>query len=517
VIAAFRRRSRLRANGGGSRREESPPTSQPDSGWISVEHGVIGFNGTPPVTETIPLAFQVAARTSHARPSTELLDWFGAHRDDSLTWTNNDTASLVRLLRTDEPEGWRFLEVTGLLERALPQIAEAMDRRRAEVTDLDPLGALRFHIAERLDDLAVETGYPSDDLILAAMAADVCRDAAEPHACSVALLDRLVPTANAHRIAGIVDDARLLCASSSNPSGFDQREVLQLATHLADPARARDAYQLALALRPLPTWHREALDQTHALIQQLLDHPELTSGEALNLAAARRLGAQRLVTEKAAIERLRFAPMSYVLSHSPEELARQSGLLEPLPRSGVVRVEVNPESEPDHWKIDVACRDAVGLLAHLTDVLTTRGLDIVDATIATWPDGAVLDTFVVGSPNQPVASELSGDFARSLRQPLRGPVVVGLIAGFDNEALPWHTACDVTGPDQPGALLAMSVAFARAKVIVHTARIATSGGIIHDRFTISDRIGRKLEAPAMDRVRRAMAGERVGRRMSFSR
>jgi predicted amino acid-binding ACT domain protein len=517
VTAWLRRRSRLQTKSAGDRGDVTSATPQPEGGWLSVEHGFISLNGTPPASETIPLAFQVAARTSHAQPSTELLAWFGTHREESLTWTSSDTASLVRLVRAYEPQAWSVLEETGLLDRALPEIARAMRRQRVEVTDIDPLGALRLHVAERLDDLAVETGHPSDELILAAVAADVCDDATDRHACSVGLLGRLVPAAVAHRIATIVDDARLLRASSGDPGGFDEREVLQLAAHLAEPARVRDAYQLALALGQLPAWHREALDQRHALIQQLLDHPELKGGEAVSLAASRRLSAQRLVTGQAAVERLRFAPTSYVLSHSPEEMARQSGLLEPLPRSGIVRVEVTAEPAPGRWKIDVACRDAVGLLARLTDVLTRRGLDIVDATIATWRDGGVLDTFVVGSPDQPRAVELSDDFASSLRTPLRRPVALGLVADFDNEALPWHTACDVTGPDHPGALLAVSVAFTRAKVVVHTARIATSDGVIHDRFTISDRIGRKLGAPDMDRVRRAIAGERVRGRLSFSR
>jgi [protein-PII] uridylyltransferase len=308
-----------------------------------------------------------------------------------------------------------------------------------------------------------------------------------------------------------------LRGSTNSPSGFDEREILQLATHLVSVEHARDAYQLALALGPLPAWHREALDERHALIQEALEHPELTGSEATNLAAARRLAAQRLLDEAPAIERLRFAPTSYLLSHTPEELARQARLVEPLPRSGTVRVAVSPEPEPDHWKIDVACRDSDALLAHLTDALTNRGLDIVDATIATWPDGAVLDVFVVRSRARPGARELSGAFEAALRKPLRPLLAVGLIAEFDNEALPWHTACDVIGPDQPGALLAISAAFARAKVIVHTARIATGEGIIHDRFTISDRVGRKLEPAAMDRVQRALAGERVGRRLSLLR
>ena len=269
-----------------------------------------------------------------------------------------------------------------------------------DVSDLDPLGALRFHVAERLDDLAVEIGYPSDDLVLGALAADVCRDSADPRQSCVTLLERLVSTIDAQRISAIVDDARLVRASSNNPGSFDEREVLQLATHLATPQQARDAYQLALALGPLPGWQREAIDQRYALIHEVLAHPDLTGSEATNLAAARRLAAQRLLEEIPAIERMRFAPTSYVLSHSPEELARQANLVEPLPRSRTVRVAVSRDAEPDRWKIDVACRDSHALLAHLTEVLTKRGLDIVDATIATWPDGGVLDVFVVCSPGR---------------------------------------------------------------------------------------------------------------------
>ncbi|HSB85265.1 MAG TPA: cation:proton antiporter [Ilumatobacteraceae bacterium] len=510
-------RMRIGATGERARRDAPPPTPEPATGWLSVTDGIIHLNGIPAVNLTVPLALQAAARSAHARPGPELLEWFTDHDHEPLAWTKDDTAALIRLLRSHEPRGWRLLELTGVLERAVPEVAAAMRRRRADVSDLDPVGALRFHTAERLDHLAIETGHPSDELVLAALAADVCRDAMPPEPCSIALLTRLVLPDEAQRIAAIVNDARLLRASASAPSRFDEREMLQLVTHLGTPKHARDSYQLALALGGLATWQREALDEQHALIQEGLQHPELTGSEANNLAAARRLAAQRLLAEANAIERLRHAPTSYVLSQTAEELARQARLVEPLPRSGAVRVAVSPEPEPDHWKIDVACRDAEGLLAHLTNVLTGRGLDIVDATIATWPDGAVLDTFVVLARSRPRAKELSEEFESSLRRSLRLPVATGLIAEFDNEALPWHTACDVIGPDQPGALLAISAAFARAKVVVHTARVSTREGTIYDRFTLSDRLDRKLDAAAMERVQRSLAGERIGRRLALVR
>ena len=47
------------------------------------------------------------------------------------------------------------------------------------------------------------------------------------------------------------------------------------------------------------------------------------------------------------------------------------------------------------WKIDIACRDTWGLLARLTGVLSDAGLDVTYASLTTWPDGAVLDSFIV--------------------------------------------------------------------------------------------------------------------------
>ena len=90
-----------------------------------------------------------------------------------------------------------------------------------------------------------------------------------------------------------------------------------------------------------------------------------------------------------------------------------------------------------------------------------------------------------------------------------------LVVTFDNNALPWHTSVVVSGPDRPGVLMGVSAAFAAAKVMVLTARIATDEHGVNDRFAVTDRLGRKLDQGAMDRVRRFLAGERT-RRSLFS-
>lgn len=488
-------------------------TDEPVEGWLTTTNGEIRLHGTPPSSLVVPLALRTAGLTISARPSAEVLDWFAAHRNTPVTWQHGHTVALVRLSRTANPSGWRFLDVTGVLERALPEVAQAMSHRRADLGDLDPMGALRFPVVDRLDDLAPVLGMATDDLIIAALTADVCAEADDDAPCSLSLARRLVPEPEAVRIAAIVADAHLLRSGAHDPEAFDPGEILQLATHLASVAHARDAYELALALGSLSRRHREALDARLAMVTEALEHPELTGGEANNLAGARRMAAERLLTDPAPIERLRFASNTYLLSHEAEELARQAQLVEPLPRSGTVRVAVAPLPEPGRWKIDVACRDVDGLLARLTEVLTEHGLDIASASIATWADGAVLDSFVVVSRDRPSAKQLAIAFEAGLRTRLAPVAMPSLAIAFDNTALPWHTLVVVTGPDRPGALLAVSSALATAGVVLHTARISTNDQQVSDRFAVSDRVGRKLDTAAMDRIRLALAEGRTARRI----
>ena len=492
-------------------------SEEPEGGWLEVAHGVVTLRGAPPVAETVPLALHTALRLEHARPSDDLLDWFGRNRNAPLEFDPADTPALIDILRRGDSHTWRFLEVTGVLERALPEIAASLSNRRSDIRDLDPLGALRFPVVENLRDVAPDGFVHDDELVLAALSADVCDDSPTGMQCAVNLATRLGRVAEADRIAGIVADAYLLRSGAGDPHVFDEHEILQLATHLASPVHARQAYTLARSLGDLPRWREEALEQRYALVRDALDHPELTGSGATNLAAARMQAAQRLAATPATVERLRHASTSYLLAHDPAELARQAQLVEPLPRSGVVRVAVSPDPEPDHWQIDVACRDTAALLTHLAKSLAEAGLDVVSAAIATWPDGAVIDTFIVRATARPSARDLALAMEDGLRGRLEPHEVHDVTLEFVNDSMPWNTVCIVSGPDQPGALYAVSAAFAAADVVVHTARVSSSRGRINDRFLVSDRVGRKLDAKAMDRVRDALAGNRPRGRFGLRR
>jgi [protein-PII] uridylyltransferase len=157
--------------------------------------------------------------------------------------------------------------------------------------------------------------------------------------------------------------------------------------------------------------------------------------------------------------------------------------------------------------VDIATRDTKGLLARIAGVLAERGLDIVTADLATWPDGAVLDSFMVRSSARPSAEMLVFDLERSLRAGLPEPRRLGREGGaslrldLDNDAHPWHSVVTLSGPDQPGLLRTVAAAMAKANVRVHHARVSTVDGGVADRFEVSDRHGRKISSHALERVR----------------
>ena len=129
----------------------------------------------------------------------------------------------------------------------------------------------------------------------------------------------------------------------------------------------------------------------------------------------------------------------------------------------------------------------------------------------------MLDTFLVRAKSRPSAKALALAMEDGLRARLKPQQVGDVVLEFDNDSMPWYTVCIASGPDQPGALYAVSAAFTAADVVVHSARVSSSHDRISDRFMVSDRVGRKLDSKTMDRVRGALAGDRPRRRFGFRR
>ena len=499
--------------------------TEPSGGWFVVGDGVVDLAADPPGHQALHVILRAARLAAHARPGARLLDWSAALPTGPLRWDDAATTELFDVLRDGNTRSWRLLETAGVLERALPELAEAFDRRRSDPFELDPTQAFRWELVDRLHELLLTDGAAAavhaqlerpELLLLAALIADAAGDeGVVPTARR--LVKRLdLGAAAEQEVALLVGETALLRAAAARTDGLAETSVVQLAAHLATPERARALYLLTLAVEGLSELDRSRIDELHGLVQQVLNDPRLTGREARNLVEGRRAMAAGCTTDRGVAERVSTAPDAFVLAQDGASLARRAGLLEPLPAAGTLRVDVTPADEG--WWVDVATRDRPGLLAGITGGLARADLDVAEASVATWGDGAALEAFRVLAATAPQPADLRRVLSAALADPSPSAPVHGADVDFDDDGSPWYTVCSIRADDGPGLLCAFASAFAAANVDVHSARVSTAAGWVADVFELTDRRGGKLDDATKAAVRAAIASgvrtvpRRLGRR-----
>jgi hypothetical protein len=93
------------------------------------------------------------------------MEWVAERRNRDLQWNREATTHLLQLLRVGSPRSWRLIEISGLFERALPELAEAIRHRTSDVSELDPTHSLRFPTVEALRDVTAVASSQNDSLL----------------------------------------------------------------------------------------------------------------------------------------------------------------------------------------------------------------------------------------------------------------------------------------------------------------------------------------------------------------
>lgn len=497
---------------------QGPVTPRPEGGWLKVvgsgdRGGTVELAAEPPLGGALEVAFDAALLAAHHRAGSHLLDWLAHLPNGPSSWDKGARAAFFEVLRHGSPRSWRFLTLTGVLDRALPELGEALARRQGDPAELDPAGALSWPRLSRLDEMGVLAGLEHPEwLLLAAVILDAS-DGGEVEPIARRIAQRLQLGARGEQaVAGLVASSDLLAAAARRADAVAEEAILQLAVHLGSPEQAKALYLLTLASRDLGPAERSRLDTVYELVQQALAHPELTGRDAANAVERRKSEAARLTDDPRVRERIVAAPRSLVLAEPASDLVRHAAFCQPPFGRDDVRVNVLPLDGSSRWRVEFVAGDRVGILARETKVMDEVGLAVLDAAVATWADGCALASFRVASGVPPAADDLKDRLRAVLRQPIATLPAPDVRLEFDDAGSPWHTVCEATAPDRRGLLYALTSAFAVAGANVHAARVATVGGVAIDVFELTDRNGQKLGNATQARVRSALAKGATSRR-----
>ena len=486
----------------------------------------------PPDELAVPLALDAAVPLARRRPSPELLDWLADAAPVARRGRRTLTSTLLDVIERGNARSWRFLETTACSTRPCPSWPRPSRRagddgvlaRPARQPPLREHGAAadarRRRPARRVEIRQLEH---VDRVLLAAFLVDALEDEPDPWRTARGLLDpprprrrgprprrarprRATATCSGRRPTSPAASAR----SASLAAGRPPRHAR--AGPGALRARARCAPRAASA------GSSQRLRELHDLVQAVLadDDARRQRGPEPRRAAPARGRPRCSPASPGALERLEPRAARLRAAHAVRR---------PWPATPGCSTRRRPRAAARAGRR----RRTTGLVGRRGLAGPTRaswppspgarrasGSSVDDAVLATWPDGAVLDSFLVradgahrrrrrcarrdrGRADEPLASSPLPDAERRGRPaaPRRGTPCA-------------RCACT----DRPGLLAALATAFAAAGIEVQVAPASppTTGWSI-DRFEVTDRAGAKLSGEQVDTFRAALrSGSSLRRR-----
>ena len=391
------------------------PSRRPKGGWLRVDDGVVDLAGEPPSRLVAPP--RARRRASRSRdgarpgPGCSTGSASGATRRCGGTTTRPSSCS-----RCSTEGDVRVVAVPRDDRRARARAARA--RRGGRPPSQRPVparpGAGAALLARRPDPELVATDPSRRGRARAR--SSIPSGCCSPHSSST-------PSATTRRRSSWPGASRNGSTSAPRPSrrsrcssatrtccaprrarstGSRRSGSYPIAIHLEHArARPRALPAHARARRPRRRGSASASTSCSRLVLDLLDQPDVTGLDARNLVERRRAEALRLVgDDQRVVERIEHAPARVPAQPggAPTSRARprsSSRCPAGAKRASRVRAVDRRRQRRARWRIEVAARDRPGLLATVSGRDRRPGLDILDAAVATWGDGAALDSFLV--------------------------------------------------------------------------------------------------------------------------
>jgi [protein-PII] uridylyltransferase len=484
---------------------------------LALHHNLLVAQRLPPLERAPSLGLRIANLAGLAAPSSELMAW-AQTPGPPIDWDAASLDQLWLLLRAADWRAWDFLDVTGLVNRFVPELASIW-RKPGSVTTGDlAVDHHSFHALRRLH----EWSETEDPLVHRAWRAARQRDLVY----LAVLLHELTPdliasvTGRLHltppvaeALTGTVSMYDAVVETATRRDVHDEDLVLELATRIGSRQNlglvflVAVAHEMAGGPAAWSTWKANLVRQLFGSIELALRQPRevgarrTRSLEQHREQIVRALQRRNLYRLAPQVTRL---PRRYVLTRAPAQAARHLAMLAGGPlEHGEVRLQPVRHRQPAVWDLLIVARDQPGLLAMVAGVLTLRGASVLAADAATSSDGVVLDVFTVTGAEGLQWPRLEAD----LRSALLGGVPLHDLLGsrpvaaseaaltrvtIDNRASQFFSVVEVRAPDQTGLLYRIASALHAEQLDIHHARIATNPEGAVDVFYVRTLAGEKI-------------------------
>ncbi|MFN3515627.1 MAG: [protein-PII] uridylyltransferase [Novosphingobium sp.] len=262
-------------------------------------------------------------------------------------------------------------------------------------------------------------------------------------------------------------------------------------------------------------WKRQLIHELYEAAEERLrlghvEHGREQRIKAKQLAVAERLGARGQLVENYA----RQFNDAYWIAEPDDVIAANLVQLDEA-KGKALDVRTEYYAARGATLVTVIAADHPGLFYRIAGGIHLAGGNIIDARIHTSRGGMAVDNFLVQDPlgrpffeeNQlarietMIADALGGRIklvpqlaARPLARPRADAFEVRPRVEFDNAASNRFTVIEVNARDRPALLNRLARALFEAKLMVHSAHIATYGERAVDTFYVTDLLGEKVES-----------------------
>ncbi len=263
------------------------------------------------------------------------------------------------------------------------------------------------------------------------------------------------------------------------------------------------------------SWKRQLIHELYEAAEQRLRLGHVQHGRAERIAAKRGVVAERLGTEGKLVDKYAKQFNDAYWIAEPDDVIASNLLQLDAAKGKALDVSTEYYAARGATLVTVIAADHPGLFYRIAGGIHLAGGNIIDARIHTARNGMAVDNFLVQDPlGRPfsessqlariktmIADALGGRIklvnqlaARPLARPRADAFDVRPQVEFDSAASNRFTVIEVNARDRPALLNRLARALFEAKLMVHSAHIATYGERAVDTFYVTDLLGEKVES-----------------------